>query len=82
MRYTILSSVRRRGVGGMLQLTAEMREGGARPGWLGYIHVADADAEAKAIEAAGGTLLMRPGDIPECRPLRAWSPIRAAPSSI
>lgn len=63
MRYTILSAGER-GIGGVMQLTDEMRAGGARPGWLGYIHAADTDAEAKAIEAAGGRILMQPGDIP------------------
>jgi predicted enzyme related to lactoylglutathione lyase len=61
--YTILSAGGQ-GVGGILQLTDKMREGGARPGWLGYIAVADTDAKAREIEAAGGTILMEPGDIP------------------
>lgn len=63
MRYTILSAAGR-GVGGIFELTDEMREGGARPGWLGYIHAADTDSKAKEIEAAGGRILMQPGDIP------------------
>jgi len=63
MRYTILSAGGR-GVGGVMQLTDEMSAGGARPGWLGYIGVDDTDAKAKDIEAAGGTILMAPGDIP------------------
>ncbi len=63
MRYTILSAAGC-GVGGIFQLTDDMRAGGARPGWLGYIHVPDTDAKAKEIEAAGGRILMQPGDIP------------------
>jgi uncharacterized protein len=63
-RYTILE-VDGRGVGGVMQLTDEMRAGGARPAWLGYIHVADADAAAKSIADAGGKVLMGPDDIPE-----------------
>lgn len=63
MRYTILSAAGR-GVGGIMTITDQMREGGARPGWLGYIHAADTDAKAKEIEAAGGKILMQPGDIP------------------
>jgi predicted enzyme related to lactoylglutathione lyase len=63
MRYTILSAAGH-GIGGIMQITDEMRAGGARPGWLGYIHVADTDAEVKEIEAAGGRILMQPGDIP------------------
>jgi uncharacterized protein len=63
-RYVILEADGR-GVGGIMQITDQMRAGGARPGWLGYIHVADADAKAKEIEAAGGKVLMAPADIPE-----------------
>jgi uncharacterized protein len=62
-RYTIVSAGDH-GVGGIMQLTDEMRAGGARPGWVGYVGVADTDAKAKAIEAAGGRILMEPGDIP------------------
>jgi predicted enzyme related to lactoylglutathione lyase len=62
-RYTILHAGER-GVGGLLQLTDPMREGGARPGWVGYIHVADTDAKAAEIEAAGGRVLMPPDEIP------------------
>ena len=61
-RYTILN-VGERGIGGVMQLTDQMRAGGARPGWLGYIHVADAGA--KRIAEAGGKVLMGPDDIPE-----------------
>jgi predicted enzyme related to lactoylglutathione lyase len=63
MRYTILSAGGR-GVGGIMQLTDQMTSGGARPGWLGYIGAGDTDAKAKEIEAAGGKILMEPGDIP------------------
>jgi predicted enzyme related to lactoylglutathione lyase len=63
-RYAILN-VGERGIGGVMQLTDEMKAGGARPGWYGYIHVADADARATAIADAGGKVLMGPQDIPE-----------------
>ncbi len=64
MRYVILSAGTR-GVGGVMQLTDQMCAGGARPGWVGYVGVADTDAMAKAVEAAGGRLLMGPDDIPD-----------------
>ena len=41
-------------IGGMLPLTPEMTSGGARPAWLGYIAVDDADAALQRVEAAGG----------------------------
>jgi predicted enzyme related to lactoylglutathione lyase len=62
MPYTILSAAGR-AVAGVAELTDRMRSGGMRPGWLGYVGVADTDAEARAIEAAGGRVLMEPGDI-------------------
>ena len=50
-------------VGGLLRLTKDMTDGGARPGWLGYIGVDDADATVRAIEEKGGKSLMPPRDI-------------------
>jgi predicted enzyme related to lactoylglutathione lyase len=38
MRYVVLSAGGR-GVGGVMQLTEEMRAGAARPGWVGYVGV-------------------------------------------
>ena len=49
--------------GGVLPLTHEMQQHGARPMWLGYINVADVDDDAASIEAAGGKVLMK-HDIP------------------
>jgi len=45
--------------GGVLQLTPEMRSGGAQPGWLGYLLVSDVQATTKAIEADGGRTHMQ-----------------------
>lgn len=50
--------------GGVLKLTPEMSAKGARPCWLGYLYVADVDAEAAKITGEGGTILMPPSDIP------------------
>jgi predicted enzyme related to lactoylglutathione lyase len=60
--YTIISAGDRP-VGGLLGLTAEMETGGARPAWIGYIHVADVDAKVQEIEAAGGTIHLPPRDV-------------------
>lgn len=62
-RYTILS-VGERGVAGLMALNEEMTATGARPGWLGIIGVADTDAAARSVEAAGGRILRQPDDIP------------------
>lgn len=40
--------------GGVFGLTGEMVGQGAKPAWLGYIYVADVDAEVDAIVAEGG----------------------------
>ena len=50
--------------GGMLPLTDEMRQHGARPTWLGYIGVDDVDASLASVEEAGGKVLMPAWDIP------------------
>ena len=50
--------------GGVLPLTDEMQQHGARPTWLGYLHVEDVDASVASIEQAGGKALMPAFDIP------------------
>ena len=50
--------------GGVLPLTNEMRQHGARPAWLGYVGVDDTDTAVASIEQAGGKALMPPTDIP------------------
>jgi predicted enzyme related to lactoylglutathione lyase len=64
MRYTILSAGER-GVGGLMALPAEACNAGARPGWTGYIGVADTDAAAKRIARSGGSIHRGPDDIPD-----------------
>lgn len=51
-------------VGGLLQLTREQRECGARPNWVGYICVDDVEKSQAAIEADGGRVLMPTTAIP------------------
>lgn len=50
--------------GGVLPLTGEMQQQGARPIWLGYINVNDVDQSIASIERAGGKVLMPAFDIP------------------
>ena len=45
-------------LGGVLKLTTDMQQHGARPIWLAYLNVKDVDAALKAIEADGGKTLM------------------------
>src|SRR5215212_5409510 len=49
--------------GGVLPLTDEMQQHGARPAWLGYVGVDDVDAAVESIEQAGGKALMPATDI-------------------
>ena len=45
-------------VGGMMQLTPEMKQSGAKARWLFYLGVDDVDATTAKITAAGGAILM------------------------
>lgn len=49
--------------GGLLPIDSDMQQHGARPGWLGYIYVADVDGSVRQIEQAGGKTFMAPFDI-------------------
>jgi uncharacterized protein len=50
--------------GGVMQLTKDMLQHGAQPTWLGYLHVRDVDAAARAIVADGGKVLLPRMDLP------------------
>ena len=63
-RYSILSAGER-GVGGVMQLDEDMTKAGMKPIWVGYVGVADVDATAEAVKAAGGTIHVPPTDIPD-----------------
>ena len=63
--YRMIGRSDGKSAGGLLPLTDEMREHGARPVWLGYIAVDDVDDEVARIEADGGKTLMPPFDIPD-----------------
>jgi len=51
------------GNGGVLALTDEMRQGGARPCWMGYLYVEDVDAKVAEIVAEGGQSLLAAFDL-------------------
>ena len=65
MDYRMIGTPGGETVGGAMQLTPQMAEGGAKPGWFGYVGVDDVDASAARIAAAGGQVLMSPSDIPQ-----------------
>ena len=51
-------------IGGMMQLSEDMRQGGAIPAWLGYIGVDDVDQTITNIVTTGGKVQMPATDIP------------------
>ena len=51
--------------GGLMTLPEAARKLGARPGWLGYVGVADVDAAVERAQGLGGTVHVAPRDIPE-----------------
>lgn len=60
MDYRMITAADGEGIGGVLQLTDDMKKGGARPVWLGYLSVPDVDAAVKQIAAEGGSIQMAP----------------------
>jgi uncharacterized protein len=63
MQYTVFSTAGQ-GVAGMMAITADMAEHGARPGWLGYIATDDVDQAVSRISKEGGKALMGPHEVP------------------
>ena len=61
--YTIVSAGAAP-VGGLMTIPDEARKMGAGPAWMGYIGVADVDAGAASVKAAGGAIHRAPADIP------------------
>ncbi len=63
MAYTLVSAGPHQ-VGGMMTMPDEVRATGAPPNWTGYLAVADVDAKAAQVVAAGGSVHHPPTDIP------------------
>jgi predicted enzyme related to lactoylglutathione lyase len=51
-------------VAGAMTLPQEACDAGGRPGWMGYVGVADADAAVRKLTGAGGKVHRPPADIP------------------
>lgn len=65
--------------GGVLTITDDMAQHGAKPIWLGYINVADVDATVRSVESAGGKVLMAPSTIPDVGRIAMVSDPQGAP---
>ena len=76
--YRIIQ-VKDEGVGGLMQITDEMRAGGARPAWLGYILADDVDAAVAKLSAAGGKVLMAATDMPNVGRIAMVTDAQGAP---
>ncbi len=63
MDYRMIGTPAGETVGGAMQLTSQMTEGGAKPGWFGYVGVDNVDSTVASIAAADGQVLMPPSDI-------------------
>jgi predicted enzyme related to lactoylglutathione lyase len=61
--YTLLSAGDTM-IGGLMEIPAEVRAAGGRPGWMGYIGVDDVDAMVERVTKAGGHLHKPAADIP------------------
>ena len=62
MNYRMIRTAGGR-AGGVMELTAEMRVGGAKPMWLGYVGVDDVDATVAKAESLGAKAMMPPFDL-------------------
>jgi uncharacterized protein len=63
MDYRIISAPEH-DVAGLMEITPEMAEHGARPVWLSYLAVDDVDAAVDAITQKGGAVQMAAMDVP------------------
>jgi predicted enzyme related to lactoylglutathione lyase len=62
--YTLLSTAGRP-IAGLMTMPAELSASGARPGWRGFVGVADVDEATARVKAAGGQIHHEPTDIPD-----------------
>jgi predicted enzyme related to lactoylglutathione lyase len=63
MDYRMIKRSDGKFAGGVLALSADMTAGGAKPGWLGYVHVPDVDNATQKVVDAGGAIHMGPSDM-------------------
>jgi predicted enzyme related to lactoylglutathione lyase len=65
--------------GGVLPVTQEMQQHGARSAWHGYLNVADIHDSVRRIEGAGGRILMGPQEIDHVGPIAMVTDPQGAP---
>ncbi|HEV2593764.1 MAG TPA: VOC family protein [Sphingomicrobium sp.] len=62
--YRMIGRSDGKSAGGIMPLTSEMQQHGAKPTWLGYLSVNDVDEAVANVEREGGKALMAAFDIP------------------
>jgi predicted enzyme related to lactoylglutathione lyase len=62
-QYTLFN-VGDRGIAGMLEITPDMAQQGARPGWLGYISTGDVAQTLSRLKQEAGKAFMGPQEVP------------------
>ncbi|MBW0144165.1 VOC family protein [Sphingomicrobium clamense] len=62
--YTLFNAPDGTQVAGMMKIDDDMKAGGARPAWMGYVEVDDVDASAEKAKSLGGAVHIEPRDIP------------------
>jgi predicted enzyme related to lactoylglutathione lyase/uncharacterized protein YbaA (DUF1428 family) len=66
-------------IGGMMTISRDMADHGARPAWLGYITVANTDETVAGVERRGGKVLMPAMDLPNVGRLAMVADPQGAP---
>lgn len=78
MDYRILNAGEN-SVGGLMQITPDMAQHGARPTWLGYVAVDDVDKCVESIAHGGGKTVMPAMDVPNVGRLAMVADPQGAP---
>jgi uncharacterized protein len=76
--YRIVS-VGEHGIAGMMAITKDMADHGARPTWLGYVAVDDVDKCVESIEHGGGKVMMPAMDVPNVGRIAMVTDAQGAP---
>jgi len=74
-----IGSAGEHGVCGLMAITPEMAQHGARPTWLGYIAVEDVDRCVESVEHGGGKVMMPAMDIPNVGRIAMMTDPQGAP---
>tara|TARA_R110000782_G_scaffold117364_3_gene207611 strand:- start:41521 stop:42297 length:777 start_codon:yes stop_codon:yes gene_type:complete len=78
MDYRIINAPEH-SVGGLMAITGDMADHGARPTWLGYVAVDDVDKCVESIEHGGGKTMMAAMDIPDVGRIAMVTDAQGAP---